>query len=152
LWCCRRTNHRIDILYVKGNEPLRGNETPEKDSTGEIKDIKNSDGKQLEHKSSLEEGRTVRKATGPLLELDGVSLLFSSVCFSNNSSPDSSREISFPILYVKGNEPLSGNETPEKDSTGEIKDIKNSHGKQLEHNSSLEEGRTVRKATGHSLY
>jgi hypothetical protein len=31
------------------------------------------------------------------------------------------------ILYVKGNEPLSGNETPEKDSTGEIKDIKNSH-------------------------
>jgi hypothetical protein len=48
-----------DILYVKGNEPLSGNETPEKDSTGEIKDIKNSDGKQLEHNSSLEEGRTV---------------------------------------------------------------------------------------------
>jgi hypothetical protein len=55
-----------DILYVKGNEPLSGNETPEKDSTGEIKDIKNSHGKQLEHNSSLEEGRTVRKATGPI--------------------------------------------------------------------------------------
>jgi hypothetical protein len=60
------TSSDDDIFYVKGNEPLSGNETPEKDSTGEIKDIKNSDVKQLEHNSSLEKGRTVRKATGPI--------------------------------------------------------------------------------------